>query len=48
MTTHYHHLGIYSDWVEAANRQEPLYPLAAPGPATQARVRDVLNFLSRG
>ena len=44
MTTHYQHLGIYSDWVEAAQRQQPLYPLAKPGPETQARVRDVLGF----
>lgn len=44
MTTHYHHLGIYSDWVEAAQRQQPLYPLATPGPETQVRVRQVLGF----
>ncbi len=44
MSTHYQHLGVYSDWVDVANRQQPLYPLAAPGPATQARVREVLGF----
>ena len=44
MSSHYQHLGVYSDWVDAAHRQQPLYPLAAPGPATQARVREVLGF----
>lgn len=44
MTTHYQHLGVFSDWVAAANRQQPLFPGAAPGPATQARVREVLGF----
>jgi dienelactone hydrolase len=44
MTTHYQHLGVYSDWVEVARRQQLLYPLAVPGPATQARVREVLGF----
>ncbi len=40
----YRHLGIYSDWVDEARRQGPLYPLAAPGPETRARLRDVLGF----
>jgi dienelactone hydrolase len=44
MLTHYQHLGVYSDWVDAARQQQPLYPQAAPGPATQARVREVLGF----
>ncbi len=44
MTTHYQHLGVFSDWVAAANRQQPLFPAAPPGPATQARVREVLGF----
>ena len=44
MSAHYQHLGVYSDWVDAARRQQPLYPLAAPGLATQARVREVLGF----
>ncbi len=44
MSTHYQHLGVYSDWVDAAHRQQPLYPLATPGFATQARVREVLGF----
>jgi dienelactone hydrolase len=48
MSMHYQHLGIYSDWIDAAQRQQPLYPLAAPGPATQARVREVLGFCHTG
>lgn len=44
MATDYQHLGVYSDWVDAARRQQPLYPLAAPGPSTQARLREVLGF----
>jgi len=44
MPTHYQHLGVYSDWVDVARRQQTLYPAAAPGPATQARVREVLSF----
>jgi dienelactone hydrolase len=44
MTTPYQHLGIFSDWVDEARRQGPLYPHAAPGPETRARLRDVLGF----
>ena len=44
MTQHYQHLGIFSDWVEAAYRQHPLFPLARPGAETQQRVREVLGF----
>jgi dienelactone hydrolase len=44
MTITYQHLGIYSDWVDEARRQTPLYPLAAPGPQTRAALRDVLGF----
>ncbi len=44
MSTHYQHLGVYSDWVDAAQRQHSLFPRAAPGAATQARVREVLGF----
>ncbi|MFN8595357.1 MAG: acyl-CoA thioester hydrolase/BAAT C-terminal domain-containing protein [Anaerolineae bacterium] len=44
MSTNYQHLGVYSDWVEAAQRQQPLFPKAAPGAATQTRVREVLGF----
>jgi dienelactone hydrolase len=44
MATIYQHLGIYSDLVDEARRQQPLYPLAAPGLETQRRVREVLGF----
>jgi len=44
MSMDYQHLGVYSDWVDAAHRQQSLFPKAAPGPATQARVREVLGF----
>ena len=40
----YQHLGVYSDWVEEAYRQRELFPPAAPGRETQARVREVLGF----
>jgi dienelactone hydrolase len=38
------HLGVYSDWVDAAKRQAELYPVAPPGEATRRRIRDVLGF----
>src|SRR3954466_1959433 len=38
------HLGGFSDWVADAARLRPLFPAAAPGPETQARVRDVLGW----
>jgi dienelactone hydrolase len=44
MSQHYQHLGIFSDWVEEARRQQLLFPLAGPGPETQRRVREVLGF----
>jgi dienelactone hydrolase len=44
MSEYYQHLGAFSDWVTAAHRQQPLYPIAAPGPETQARLREVLGF----
>lgn len=44
MTKPYQHLGSFSDWVEEANRQQPLYPLARPGSETQRRLREVLGF----
>ena len=44
MPKHYQHLGVFSDWVDAARCQQPLFPEAAPGPETQARVREVLGF----
>lgn len=44
--TSYTHLGIYSDLVDAAKRQQPLYPLSRPGPETQALVREHMGFCS--
>jgi len=41
------HLGVYSDLVDEAHRQQPLYPLAAPGPDTQRKVREVLGWCDR-
>jgi dienelactone hydrolase len=40
----YQHLGVYSDWVQFAREQQPLYPTAKPGAETQRRVREVLGF----
>jgi len=47
MPEHYQHLGIFSDWVSAARQQGPLYPNAAPGPATQTLLRHSLGFCGR-
>jgi dienelactone hydrolase len=38
------HLGLYSDWVDAAKRQAELYPVAPPGEATRRRIHDMLGF----
>ncbi|HEX6566113.1 MAG TPA: hypothetical protein VF020_17615 [Chthoniobacterales bacterium] len=38
------HLGIYSDWVEAAQKQAALYPVAAPGEETRRQIRNMLGF----
>ena len=46
MTQNYQYLGVFSDWVEEARRQQALFPVASPGPETQRRVRDVLGFTS--
>jgi dienelactone hydrolase len=43
----YHHLGVYSDLVDEANRHVPLYPLAKPGRSTQQKVREVLGWCDR-
>ncbi len=40
----YQHLGIFSDWVEAAKLQGQLYPLAEPGLETRGKLREVLGF----
>ena len=44
MTQERRYLGIYSDWIDAARAQGPLFPVAPPGPATQQRVRETLGF----
>jgi len=43
----YSHLGVYSDLVDAAQGQEPLFPTALPGRATVEKVREVLGFCER-
>jgi dienelactone hydrolase len=44
MTTNYQDLGVFSDWVDEARRQGPLYPLAGPGRETRSRLRETLGF----
>ena len=44
MSEQYQHLGIFSDWVDAAQRQQVLYPMTNPGPQTQALIRECLGF----
>ena len=43
----YQHLGIYSDFVAEARRQQTLCPLAVPGLETQRKVREVLGWCDR-
>jgi dienelactone hydrolase len=38
------HLGIYSNWIDAANRQAGLYPLALPDEETRRQIRTILGF----
>jgi dienelactone hydrolase len=40
----YLHLGVFSDWVEAARQKTSLYPLAEPGSETRRKLREVLGF----
>ena len=40
----FQHLGEFSDLVDAATRQQPLFPHADPGLDTQAKVKEVLGF----
>ena len=47
MTEPYQDLGIYSDWVDEARRQGPLFPLALPGPETRQKLREVMGFINR-
>jgi len=44
MSEHYQHLGVFSDWVNAARRQQSIYPIAVPGPQTQSLIFDALGF----
>ena len=44
MSQTYHHLGIFSDWVEAANKVHPFCPVAPPGKETQDKIRHCLGF----
>ncbi len=44
MLEHYQHLGVFSDWVDAARRQQSIYPIAVPGPQTRSSIFDVLGF----
>lgn len=47
MADQYEHLGIFSDWVEEAHKQHPIYPSAAPGTDTQQHLREILGFSSQ-
>ncbi len=40
----FQHLGVYSDLVDEARKQGPVFPLAVPGTATQQKVREVLGY----
>ena len=44
MFKHYQHLGVFSDWVDAARRQQSIYPIAVPGPQTRSLIFDMLGF----
>ena len=44
MPTNYQHLGIYSDWVDAAQSQQALFPLAKPGAETSDRLLHLMGF----
>ncbi len=46
-TPYFDHLGVYSDWVEAARALQPLFPSAPPGLETQRRFRESLGFCNR-
>jgi dienelactone hydrolase len=47
MSEHYQHLGVFSDWVAAAKRQQPLYPVAKPGSQTRTLLCEALGFCHR-
>lgn len=42
--TIYQHLGIFSNLVDDARQQGPVFPHAVPGPETQRKVREVLGL----
>lgn len=44
MMRHYRHLGVFSDWVDAARQQQNLYPHPGSGAEMQRLVRDALGF----
>jgi len=44
MAEHFQHLGIFSDWVAAAETHGHIHPNTAPGPETRQRIRDILGF----
>src|SRR5882762_1803380 len=44
MAEHFQHLGVFSDWVAAADNHSHIHPTAAPGAATRHRIREVLGF----
>ena len=44
MKMHFRKLGLFSDIVAQAKRNQPLFPKASPGKATQQRIREVLGF----
>jgi dienelactone hydrolase len=44
MSDGFKHLGVFSELVDAARQQHPLFPHAAPGAETQRRIREVLGF----
>jgi dienelactone hydrolase len=44
MEQNYKHLGVFSNWVDAACRQHPLFQAASPGPQTQALIQETLGF----
>lgn len=44
MTPHYTDLGIFSDIVDEAQRQGPLFPEAAPGQETRDALKQMLGF----
>lgn len=44
MTTNYSHLGTFSNWVEEAKRQQPLFPAMTPGVETRQFIRNLMGF----